>query len=83
MSDEVLESGDKGKSEEGVHFEQGDGSCEDDVAAVVVESDVREESVKGLTLASLLVMPLSPSIFYSIPPSIDIMPFRVQQSFVL
>lgn len=49
VSDEVLESGDKGKSEEGVHFEQGDGSCEDDVAAVVVESDVREEIVKGLS----------------------------------
>ena len=48
VSDEVLESGDKGKSEEGVHFEQGDGSCEDDVAAVV-ESDVREEIVKGLS----------------------------------
>lgn len=28
-----------------------------------------------LTFASLLVMPLSPSIFYFIPPSIDIMIF--------
>lgn len=50
VSDEVLESGDKGKSDESVHFEQGDGSCDDGVAAaVVVESDVREEIVKGLS----------------------------------
>lgn len=52
VPDEVLESCDKGKTEESVHFEQGDGSCDDDVAAaaaVVVESDVREEFVKGLS----------------------------------
>jgi len=49
VPDDVLESGDKGKSEESVHFEQVDGSCNDDVAAAaaVVESDVREEFVKG------------------------------------
>jgi len=52
VPDDVLESGDKGKSEESVHFEQGEGSCDDDVttaAAAVVESDVREEFVKGLS----------------------------------
>ncbi|ESW04456.1 hypothetical protein PHAVU_011G096000 [Phaseolus vulgaris] len=48
VPDDVLESGDKGKSEESVHFEHGDGSCDDDVAAAaVVESDVREEFVKS------------------------------------
>lgn len=64
VSDEVLESGEKGKSEEvlaaagggGVHFEQGggDGSCDDDVAAAV-ESDVREEIVSGLRVGERLV----------------------------
>ncbi|CAJ1979125.1 unnamed protein product [Sphenostylis stenocarpa] len=50
VSDEVSESGDKGKSEDSLHFEKGDGSCDDDMAAAaVVESDVREEIVKGLS----------------------------------
>lgn len=53
VSDEVLESGDKGKSEE-VLIEQGGGgdgsACDDDVAvSAVVENDVREEIVKGLS----------------------------------
>ncbi|KAL2328446.1 hypothetical protein Fmac_021873 [Flemingia macrophylla] len=60
VSDEVLESGENGKSEEvlvggggGVHFVQGgDGSCDDDVAAGGVESDVREEIVTGLRVIS-------------------------------
>ena len=55
VGDEVLESSEcsKGKSDEllmsgsGIHFDQGDdgSSCDDDVAAVVVEKDVKEEVV--------------------------------------
>ncbi|WVZ03888.1 hypothetical protein V8G54_024694 [Vigna mungo] len=48
---DVLESDDKGKSEESIHFEQADGSCDNGVttATAVVESDIREEFVKGLS----------------------------------
>ncbi|TKY67047.1 OTU domain-containing protein 5-A [Spatholobus suberectus] len=51
-AEEVLESGEcnKGRSEELLIEHGGDGSCDDDVAgSVVVESDVREEIVKGLS----------------------------------
>ncbi|XP_022634290.1 OTU domain-containing protein 5 isoform X2 [Vigna radiata var. radiata] len=51
VGDDVLESDDKGKSEESIHFEQPDGSCDNGVttATAVVESDIREEFVKGLS----------------------------------
>lgn len=57
ISEEVLETGDKGKSEEVLIEQDGDDSVIDDdvAAAAVVESDVREEIVKGLRIGERVV----------------------------
>ena len=52
VPDDVLESGDKGKSEESVHFEQGEGSVLS--LREMEEMQWREEEVEGSCFFSLI-----------------------------